>query len=172
MQPKKRLWIIRLALLIIFSIVAFAIASTCPSSPKQYNGQYSKLEYVVDFDLGKGQTYKQKRKEGREHLLLFWGSWCPHCENILDFIDKQEQEELILDHLFTVAVDDTLETIEPHQSEFPIYLDYNRELYRTFELEHIPTLFITDNSGKILGSAEGEAACKELLTEYLNRYSR
>lgn len=88
---------------------------------------------------------------------------------MFDYIDQSDAEQSIKRNLFTVSEDGTLNDIEPHKGDFPILLDPGWITYKQFKLEHIPTAFVVDDKGIILGSAEGEHDVKELLDEYVQR---
>lgn len=139
------------------------------ANSRPYTMQYSNMISAVDFNLGKGETYYSKLSKGQENILLFWGSYCPHCENVFDYIDQSDAEQSIKRNLFTVSEDGTLNDIEPHKGDFPILLDPGWITYKQFKLEHIPTAFVVDDKAIILGSAEGDHDVKELLDEYVQR---
>lgn len=131
-----------------------------------YSQNYSSLEKALDFKLNNSTTYYDKLNAGEESILLFWGSWCPHCESLIDSINELDNARIIKEHLFTVAEDESLRDIAVHEGEFPIYLDQNKNIYEEFALEHIPTVFIVNDQGDVLASAQGEKDSLDLLVEY------
>lgn len=66
----------------------------------------------------------------------------------------------------TVAEDESLDDVEGHEGDFPIYLDQDESVYEAYGLEHIPTVFILNDQGEVLGSAQGEEDSLTLLQEY------
>ena len=69
-------------------------------------------------------------------------------------------------NLFTVSEDSTIEEASVHEGDFPIYIDQDKAVYDQYELEHIPSVFILDDQGNIIGSAEGEKESLALLKKY------
>lgn len=137
--------------------------------PEPYSMQYSDMNATIDFSLGDGSTYYSKLSNDSENLLIFWGSFCPHCENVFDYIKQSDSREIIESNLFTVSEDEDLEAISFHKGEFPILLDSGWNPFDQFKPEHLPSAFAIDGTGNILGSAEGEHDVKALLDEYGQR---
>lgn len=155
-------------LVVATGLVGFAVFSTnvLAKYHDPYSENFSSLETASDFSLGGEDHYFGKLKSGEENVLLFWGSWCPHCESLIKSIDDADEVKIIKKNLFTVAQDENLEDIEGHRGDFPIYLDQDRSVYASFELEHIPSVFILTDQGEIVGSAQGEEDSLKLLEEY------
>lgn len=124
---------------------------------------------AVNFSLGDGETYYSKLADDKENILLFWDSFCPHCENVFDYIEQSDAEQAIKRNLFTVSEDGTIAGAQAHEGEFPILVDIGWRTFDKFELEHLPSALVVDGEGRILGSAEGEHDVKELLDEYVQR---
>jgi thiol-disulfide isomerase/thioredoxin len=91
-------------------------------------------------------------------LVLFWASWCPHCNSMLPELKKWYNEERIVDmEIFAVSIDTShadwhnmviseqlpwINCNEPGGWYGKVAMDYN--LYAT------PTMFILDRNRKIL----------------------
>lgn len=148
---------------------ATSIKSQQPKKGDPYTQQYCDLNKAEDFSLGNGKTYYSKLKPGEENILLFWRSFCPHCENVFDYIEQSGCKRAIERNLFTVSEDDGIEAIEQHKGEFPILLDSQWKTFDQFNLEHLPSALVIDDAGNILGSAEGEHDVKAMLDEYVCR---
>lgn len=155
--------------LVAGNINATSIKSKQPNKAGPYTQQYCDLATAEDFSLGDGKTYYSKLKPGEENILLFWGSFCPHCENVFDYIGRSDCKQTIERNLFTVSEDDEIGDIDQHKGEFPILLDSNWRTFDQFNLEHLPSALVIDDAGNILGSAEGEHDVKALLDEYVRR---
>lgn len=148
-------------------VVLVGSATGCVAkSHEPYSQNYSALTTATDFSLGGEDHYFDKLQEGEENVLLFWGSWCPHCESLIEEIDQLSNADALKKNLFTVAEDESLNDVEGHKGDFPIYLDQDKNVYETYELEHIPTVFILNDQGEVLGSAQGEEDSLTLLQEY------
>lgn len=150
------------------TVIASCLAMTgCTlGGHEPYSQDFSSVETLRDFSLGGDDRFVDKLQPGKENILMFWGSWCPHCESLIDRIGQMDNPEVVLQHLFTVAEDESLDDIEAHKTDFPIYLDQDESVYEMYQLEHIPTVFIFDDQGEVLGSAQGEEDSFALLQEY------
>lgn len=129
----------------------------------------SSLSNAVDFSLGDEQTYFDTLKSTGEHLLLFWASWCPHCEALIEKELSSKNRATFLRNLFTVSIDSRTSDVEKHARDFPVYLDNDETVYDVFRLSHIPALFVVDATGSIQAAAEGEADCQRILAIYYER---
>lgn len=69
-------------------------------------------------------------------------------------------------NLFTVSEDSTIEEASVHEGDFPIYIDLDKTVYDQYKLEHIPSVFILDDQGNIIGLSEGEEEPLALLKKY------
>ena len=165
---KKQVALGTVLMIVVIALVIFLVLAIGSSLKHHdpYSQNFSSLETASDFSLGGEDRYFGKLQSGEENVLLFWGSWCPHCESLIEKIDQADEVETIKKNLFTVAQDENLDDIESHRGDFPIYLDQDKSVYRAFELEHIPSVFILTDQGKIVGSAQGEEDSLELLKEY------
>lgn len=138
------------------------------SDSESYSVNFSKLEAIPDFNITNEKSYLESLPSGKETILVFWGSWCPHCESLLDAIGENDS---ITANTFTVAEDENIDDVRDRASDFPIYLDRDQSVYNSFCLEHVPSMFIITDCGKVIGSAEGERECIRLLEEYEKRHS-
>lgn len=137
----------------------YQTATRClPSSLSIKKGQ--------DFSLGRNVNYFDKLKPNEENILMFWASWCPHCESLIEDMQQLDNFAVIRKNLFTVSEDSTIEEASVHEGDFPIYIDQDKAVYDQYELEHIPSVFILDDQGNIIGSAEGEKESLALLKKY------
>lgn len=157
---------ILLAVVFALGVLAVSMAGCGPKQHDPYSQNYSALEKVSDFSLGGDVHYFDKLQTGEENILLFWSSWCPHCESLIEKIDQMDGKDVIKKNLFTVAEDKGLDDIEGHKDDFPIYLDQDESVFESLGLEHIPSVFIVNDQGEVLGSAQGEEDSLALLQEY------
>ncbi len=125
--------------------------------------KFNSLEKVNDFSLNNEKTF-YSTLQSKENILIFWASWCPHCENTLSFIlDNKDR----IGNIFTVSIDDNLDDINKFQGQFPIYLDFNQMIFKSALGEYLPTVYILDKRGNVLGSSQGETDSKELIQKYI-----
>ena len=133
-----------------------------------YTNALTEERYAPDFELKKGLTYYSVIQKHDENILLFWSAACPHCEKVIDFIKTKKVYKKLKNVIFTVSIDETIDDIKSHEKDFSIYLDYNYKVFKSFECEHIPTVYIIDAKGKILAFSEGGEASIALIKEFID----
>jgi peroxiredoxin len=116
-----------------------------------------------DFSLtdlnGKGVEIKQFK--GKVIFLNFWATWCGPCKEEmpgLEVLHQQFREKNFV--LLTISVDyegikPVQEFINKHRYTFPVLLDPKGETLDLFEVKGIPTTFLIDKKGKMVGKAIG-----------------
>ncbi len=116
-----------------------------------------------DFSLkdlnGKEVAIKQFR--GKVVFLNFWATWCGPCKEempSLEFLRQQFKAKNFV--LLTISVDyegkkPIQEFMNKHQYTFPVLVDAKGETLDLFEVKGIPTTFLIDKKGKMVGKAIG-----------------
>lgn len=164
-----------LSVLLLFGVLAILVLTTLEPISSEHHKAYSHqslpIKNAINFNLGGGKRYFDMLNRDGENLLIFWGSWCPHCESLLDQIVKADDYETIAKNLFTVSEDTLISDVENHRGEFPIYLDQDKSVYNAYGLEHVPTVLVIDGQGRVIGSSEGEQASLDLIKEYVSNNS-
>ena len=127
-----------------------------------------------DFSLldlhGKKVGLKQFR--GKIILLNFWATWCGPCKEEMPFLEILHQQFKEKDFVVvTVSVDYeeaklVREFVNKQRYTFPVLLDPKCEVLDLFEVKAIPTTFIIDKKGKMLGRAIGprDWKCQEAIS--------
>lgn len=74
-----------IALLALSTLTCFAALIGVNIKP-QHDAYPSSLSIKKgqDFSLGRNVNYFDKLKPNEEYILLFWASWCPHCESLIE----------------------------------------------------------------------------------------
>lgn len=118
----------------------------------------------------------------RGHFLLvnFWATWCAPCVGEMPSLDRLQAR--LGDRLTILAVSEDRsggEAVEPFLaklglSRLSVYLDPKTAAQEAFAIRGLPTTFLVDPEGRILGSLEGAApwdapAMVTLLERYLDR---
>ena len=116
-----------------------------------------------DFSLNDLNSKKigLRQFKGKIILLNFWATWCGPCKEemrYLEVLHQQFKEKNFV--LLTISVDyeglkPVKEFINKHDYTFPVLLDPNCETLDLFEVKGIPTTFLIDKKGKMLGKAIG-----------------
>jgi peroxiredoxin len=116
-----------------------------------------------DFSLkdltGKKVGIKQFR--GKIIFLNFWATWCGPCKEEmpgLEVLHQQFREKNFV--LLTISVDyeglkPVKEFIDRRHYTFPVLLDPKCETLDLFEVKEIPTTFLIDMKGRMVGKAIG-----------------
>lgn len=95
-------------------------------------------------------------------VLDFWATWCGPCVKELPFIQKLHEEFADSGIIIVGVSEDTPKTVsrvkpfvKSRKLTFPILLDKNQDLMRTFKIASIPYICIIDQSGEMVYSHMG-----------------
>lgn len=108
-----------------------------------------------------GKKVEIKDYKGKIIFLNFWATWCVPCKEempSLEVLHERFKGEKFV--LLTVSVDyEGLKVVhgflDKHSYTFPVLLDPNGETLDLFEVKGIPTTFIIDKKGRVIGRALG-----------------
>jgi thiol-disulfide isomerase/thioredoxin len=119
--------------------------------------------------------------KGRVVLVNFWATWCAPCVEEMPTLDALEAD--LGSAAFTVlAVSEDmggLETVEPFLRDkldlqtLEIYLDDKGALAQAFGVRGMPTTYLVDAKGRVVGGLEGpadwnSAPVKRLIRHYID----
>lgn len=99
--------------------------------------------------------------KGKVVFLNFWATWCGPCKEEMPSMDALYQQFKDKDFVFlTICVDyggpkPVKEFIERHRYVFPVLLDPKFEILDLYEVKGIPTTFVIDKRGLMVGKAIG-----------------
>lgn len=108
-----------------------------------------------------GKKVGLKPLAGRIILMNFWATWCSPCKEempSLQVLYQQFKEKNFV--LLAISVDyeglkPVKEFIDKHHYTFPVLLDPKCETLDLFEIKGIPTTFLIDKKGRMVGKAIG-----------------
>jgi thiol-disulfide isomerase/thioredoxin len=97
---------------------------------------------------------------GRIVFLNFWTTWCPTCRIEMPSMEKLHQKFKNQDFaMVTVNIQESVSQVEKFYKNFKLtfttLLDTTGEVAMGFSIRSIPTTFILDNSGRIIGTVMG-----------------
>ena len=137
---------------------------------EKYRGFFSSLGVqkisppakAKDFTLGnlEGSLVSLKDFQGKVVFLNFWATWCPPCRAEMPAMEKlwqkfREEEFVIL----AVDVREGKEKVSSFVKEngltFPVLLDSRGGVANTYGIRAIPTTYLLDPEGRIVGKALG-----------------
>ena len=108
-----------------------------------------------------GHKVEIEQFRGKIIFLNFWATWCGPCKEempSMEILHQQFKKKNFV--LLTISVDyegikPVQEFIKKHPYTFPVLLDPKCETLDLFEVKGIPTTFLIDKKGKMLGKAIG-----------------
>jgi len=108
-----------------------------------------------------GKKVELKSFKGKVVFLNFWATWCGPCKGEMPSIEALYQKFKEKDFVFlSISVDyegikPVKEHIEKHRYTFPVLIDPKCETLDLYQVKGIPTTFIIDKKGRIIGKAIG-----------------
>jgi peroxiredoxin len=154
----------------IFVIFFLLLAFRSPTEGEE-GDLFSKLKITVikgdkrapDFSLNGLDSKKIgiRQFKGKIIFLNFWATWCGPCKEempSLEILYQQFKERNFV--LLAISVDyeglkPVKEFINKHHYTFPVLLDPKCETLDLFEIKGIPTTFLIDKKGRMVGKAIG-----------------
>jgi len=92
----------------------------------------------------------------RDKIILIntWATWCPGCEaempELQAYAKKHEQDGFLV---IGINAEETAEQmtsfLEKMELTFPIWLDADKQVYRAFNSNHLPSSFVIDRTGAV-----------------------
>ncbi|MDM5249561.1 MULTISPECIES: TlpA disulfide reductase family protein [unclassified Lysinibacillus] len=180
MKSKKRLGLYFSALLIVLLVGivlknVFIKVATINSMVETEDGS---KQLVFDTKLTRLDETSTTFEEYKGKILIvnFWASWCEPCQDeapdLRDFYNnKPENVELLaINATSHDSRENAIKFQESYNLSFPIFLDLNNTLQKSFEVLALPTTFIFDSEGKLKYTIKGQINQQEL-NEYIAKLS-
>jgi cytochrome c biogenesis protein CcmG/thiol:disulfide interchange protein DsbE len=118
-----------------------------------------------------GDTIRLSDLRGQPVMINFWAVWCGFCRTELP--EMQQAFEAYRDQGFTILAVDVQEdrsVVAPLVDElglaFPVLLDSEAEVSRSYRVRGLPTSYFVDQNGVIIGRELG-AIDKAWIETYL-----
>jgi thiol-disulfide isomerase/thioredoxin len=110
-----------------------------------------------------GNTVSLSEFAGRFVLINFWATWCEPCLREMPSLERMQSR--LGDQITVVAISEDRggsKTVEPFINKlglksFKTYLDPKSDAGRAFKVAGLPTSFLIDREGRVLGRIEGAA---------------
>jgi thiol-disulfide isomerase/thioredoxin len=98
--------------------------------------------------------------KGKIVFLNFWTTWCPTCRIEMPSMEKLQQKFKNKDFaMVTINLQESASQVKAFFEEFKLtftaLLDSNGEVGASFGIRAIPTTYILDKTGRIIGLANG-----------------
>jgi len=131
----------------------------------------------VEVTDGSGRPIRLSQFAGRVVLVNFWATWCTPCVREMPGLDKL-QERLGGPDFVVVAINedrDGIEVAKPFLKKLKtpnleLYIDEGMKLMRALNVRGMPTSFLLNRSGEVVGKLEGIAEWSSTEAESLIRY--
>jgi len=154
-----------LARLLLACLIAFTLlANGAAASPPQTLTRVAGMPLAKDFSLKNmdGKSYRLSDFRGKIVLVNFWATWCPPCREELPSLERLWQS---LNHKqFAIlainlgqgpnAIFEFTGTLNPAPT-FPVLLDRNSAVFKSWSGIAIPTTFVVNQEGRIVYRAVG-----------------
>ncbi len=161
--------------------------SLSKEAQQSYYGREVKEEVYPPTLLGdKAPTVSVKNKEGeteilsftnrgkRYILLDFWASWCEPCRKEIPTLkrlyDNYHDKGLeIISISSDQNADDWKQALGELQTPWLNFIDFNRQSISEYRVEYIPSIFVVDRRGYIIGEKLRGAALEEFIEKLFQR---
>ncbi len=160
--------IIYASVLYLFVWLAFTQYAELQAKPNWREDWHSPVELEgVAFTNAAGERITLESFAGKPILLNVWASWCSPCIAELPAMLELSQKHADKFHFITMSVDRKgFETITPFLTTYdlqdlPTYADANSTIYAALGTKVLPTTFVLDSNGNIIGRIEGVAAWED-----------
>jgi len=107
-----------------------------------------------------GNTVRLHDLKGKVVLLNFWATWCPSCRfemPSMEALHKELSSQGLA--VLTVALRESAEDVrsfyDEHSLSFPALLDHDSEASELYETWSLPTSFVINKHGYIVGKVIG-----------------
>jgi len=162
-----RKWII---LFTAIGVVVLFTPSTNAGNPAPPRGDYSSFG-VQRFEKKKAPSFflkgldqnkiALKELKGKPIILTFWATWCSPCKEELPTLEKFAEGRKDRLTILTIAIDGENEKqvqsfVKENNITLPVLLDVKGEIARTYRVRMIPTTFLIDGEGFMVGMIPGE----------------
>jgi len=162
------------ALLVLFLVSVFSVsdaeATWHEHSPK-FEGEiryYTSLQNPrpapdYEFSFGDGTPIDFGYFKGKIVLLNLWATWCPPCVKEMPSLDRLQAQLGGQDfEVVALSLDNTPDIVNRFYGDFElkylnIYMDHQMKATEVFRAGGLPTSFVIDRNGNMLGGLAGPA---------------
>lgn len=150
----------------LFPLMVSQAASTSAQAAPLYEklgiAAIPRIPPPVDFLLAgpNGRNVRLSGLKGKVVMLNFWTTWCPDCRKEMPGLEKLHQA--FQGRPFTLLAVDLRESpktvrafFDKNNLSFTALLDRDGTVARRFGIRSIPTTFLIDQEGAIIGKAVG-----------------
>lgn len=144
-----------LLLLTFFSLLLVGCDfSDSPTSPTREKGPHYPLAANFIGKTADGQTVQLSDFRGKVVMLDFWATWCPPCVQLMPH--NQDLAERYSDRPFTIVgvsndseLEDLNAFVDARGIHWPNIFDPDGKIIQEWKVEHLPTIHLIDDLGRI-----------------------
>lgn len=118
------------------------------------------LSFLLSISYTQASEFDIDNYKGKVVYLDFWASWCGPCRQSFPFMNKlkaQYEDKGLA--VVSINVDESPEAaakfLDKYPANFDIIYDKNAELAQQYQLKAMPTSFLFNRDGKLVGSHLG-----------------
>ncbi len=129
----------------------------------------SVADFIIDDINGNQITFTEMLKD--RNIVLFWASWCPHCNELLNRLKPWQQQSKYSDiEIFAISLDSEKEAWKEKVLDAEIeswynlcdFQEWDGKAAMDYNVFATPTLFVIDKNLKIIGKAQSFTELKNL----------
>jgi thiol-disulfide isomerase/thioredoxin len=117
----------------------------------------------VSFTNAKGRTFDLSDFAGKLVLVNLWATWCAPCRREMPSLERLQTR--LGDKIMILAISEDSrgeQAVAPFVAKLGLksvktYLDPKSAVSQAFHVDGLPTSFLIDRTGRVLGRVEGEA---------------
>lgn len=117
----------------------------------------------IGFSDAAGKTLSLSDFAGKPVLVNLWATWCAPCRREMPSLERLQQR--VGDKLAILAISEDMrgeKAVAPFVAKLGLtalktYLDPKSAVGRAFNVDGLPTSFLIDRKGRVVGRVEGEA---------------
>jgi thiol-disulfide isomerase/thioredoxin len=117
----------------------------------------------VGFADAKGKSFRLSDFAGKLVLVNLWATWCMPCRHEMPSLERLQTR--LGDKITILAISEDIggsKAVAPFVAKLglkvvKIYLDPESAVGGAFKVDGLPTSFLVDRQGRVLGRVEGEA---------------
>jgi thiol-disulfide isomerase/thioredoxin len=118
---------------------------------------------AIDFTDAKGRSFNLSDFAGKLVLVNLWATWCAPCRHEMPSLEQLQTR--LGDKITILAISEDSrgeKVVAPFVAELGLtavktYLDPGSAVSQAFKVDGLPTSFLIDRNGRVLGRVEGEA---------------
>ncbi len=123
-----------------------------------------------------GKEQRLADYKGKWVLVNFWATWCPPClEEIPDLVDlyndRKDKDFAIIGIAMSSSRDSVMELTKQMDMSYPVVMGNDRMAAQFGKIEALPTSFLFDPEGKLVGYQPG-AISRKAIENYINTKGR